>query len=71
LFCAAQAVDMREQGPDKLGRATRIAHDLIREQVEVFTTDKEMTPSFEKLTELIQSESIIQAIGQELKEKFQ
>jgi|APSaa5957512622_1039677.scaffolds.fasta_scaffold38156_1 histidine ammonia-lyase len=71
LFCAAQAVDMREQGPEKLGRATRIAHDLIREQVEVYTTDKEMTPNFEKLAELIQSESIIQAIGQELKEKFQ
>jgi len=71
LFCAAQAVDMREQGPEKLGRATRIAHDLIREKVEVFNVDKEMTPAIEDLAQLIKSESIIQAIGQELKEKFQ
>ena len=71
LFCAAQAVDMREQGPDKLGRATRIAHDLVREQVEVYHTDKEMTPDFENLAELIKSETIIQAIDQVLKGKFQ
>ena len=70
LFCAAQAVDMRERGPEKLGRATAIAHALVREHVKVYDADKEMTPDFEQLTVLIKSETIIQEIGKELKEEF-
>ena len=70
LFCAAQAVDMRERGPEKLGRATAIAHALVREHVKVYDADKEMTPDFEELAILIKSETIIQEIGKELKEKL-
>lgn len=63
FLCAAQAVDLREKGPERLGTGTKIAHKMIREQVAFYENDKEMTPDIENLAELIKSNRIIEAIG--------
>ena len=63
FLCAAQAVDLRENGPERLGTGTKIAHRLIRKQVAFFENDKEMTPDIENLAALIKSNRIIEAIG--------
>jgi histidine ammonia-lyase len=62
FLCAAQAVDLREQGPSKLGAGSKIAYDIIRTKVDVYDTDKEMTPDILNITELIESGIILKAL---------
>ena len=51
LLCAAQGVDFRlremEQTPQSLGRGTRIAYQLIREQVPFQDQDSPLAPQIE------------------------
>jgi histidine ammonia-lyase len=62
FLCAAQAVDLREDGPLRLGEGSRIAHGIVRKSVDVYDRDKEMTPDITRLAKLIKSEEIIAAI---------
>ncbi len=62
LLTAAQAIDLREDGPARLGRATRAAYDVIRERVAFLEHDRETTPDIERLAALIQSEDILRAV---------
>ena len=62
LLTAAQAIDLRENGPARLGRATRAAYDVIREQVAFLEHDRETTPDIERLAEMISSEEILRAV---------
>jgi histidine ammonia-lyase len=71
LLCAAQAIDLRRGGWEKLGRGTAMAHALVRERVGPYHTDREMTPDLETLAELIESGDILREIGAELKDRFQ
>ncbi|MBW2676856.1 MAG: histidine ammonia-lyase [Deltaproteobacteria bacterium] len=62
FLCAAQAVDLREDGPARLGNGSKIAHAIIRNGVDVYDRDKEMTPDISRLAKLIKSEEILEAI---------
>ena len=42
FLCAAQAIDLRDDGPRRLGEGTRIAHGIIRKMVQFYGRDKEM-----------------------------
>jgi histidine ammonia-lyase len=62
FLCAAQAVDLREDGPQRLGKGSRIAHRIVRKSVDFYEKDKEMTPDIAWLAQLIKSEEIIATI---------
>jgi histidine ammonia-lyase len=62
LMCAAQAIDLRQGGTEGMGEGTRIAYKKIREKVAFFDRDKEMTPAFETLRQLVFDEDIRTAI---------
>lgn len=62
LITAAQAVDLRENGPRRLGRGTRIAYELIRSKVAFMDTDRETSSDIESIVNLIKSENLIQNI---------
>ncbi len=62
LLTAAQAIDLRADGPARLGRATRAAYDVIRGQVAFLEHDRETTPDIERLAEVIAAEDIVRAV---------
>ena len=62
FLCAAQAIDLREDGPARLGKGSKIAHAIIRKGVNIYDRDKEMSPDINRLAELIKSEAILEAI---------
>jgi histidine ammonia-lyase len=64
FLCAAQAVDLRENGAKRLGQGSRIAHRIIRKSVDVYNRDKEMSPDITKLVKLINGGEIIAAIDE-------
>jgi histidine ammonia-lyase len=63
LLASAQAVDLRPDGPARLGRGTAKAYSAIRERVRRLVHDRELTPEIEELTELIQSGELLAAVG--------
>ncbi len=68
LMCAAQAIDLRENGVARMGKATRRAYQIIREHVDFIDGDKQMTPDFEKIGALIAAGDLL-ARQDELAEK--
>jgi histidine ammonia-lyase len=62
LLTAAQAIDLRADGPSRLGRATHAAYDAVREHVAFLGHDRETTTDIERLADVIQSEEIIRAV---------
>lgn len=66
FLCAAQAIDLRDKGPQRLGEGTRIAHSIIRKSVKLYENDREMTPDIRGLAELIAQEKIIEAVDEGL-----
>jgi histidine ammonia-lyase len=62
LLTAAQAIDLRPEGPARLARATRAAYEHVREQVEYLVHDRELTPDIQRLVEMIRSEGITRAV---------
>jgi histidine ammonia-lyase len=67
FLCAVQAIDLRDDGPLRLGEGTRIAHGIIRKMVQFYDNDREMTPDISGLAELIEQEEIITAVEEVLK----
>ena len=62
FLCATQAVDLRENGPQRLGQGSRIAHALIRKHVDFYAKDKEMSPDIARLAQIIKGGEILEAI---------
>lgn len=62
LLTAAQAIDVRADGPARLGRATHAAYDTVRQHVAFLEHDRATTPDIERLAEVIQSEDILRAV---------
>jgi histidine ammonia-lyase len=58
LLTAAQAVDLRLDGPARLGRGTRAAHEVIRQRIKFIEHDKELAGEIETLAELIRSREL-------------
>jgi histidine ammonia-lyase len=67
FLCASQAIDLRDDGPLRLGEGTRVAHGIIRKMVQFYDKDREMTPDISRLAELIETEEIITAVDAMLK----
>jgi histidine ammonia-lyase len=62
LLTAAQAVDLRPDGPALLGRGTAAAYAKIREHVAFLEHDRQLTPDIEALAELIRRDELLQAV---------
>ena len=69
LVTAAQAVDLRESGVERLGRGTAAAYRQIRARVRFLEHDRPLTQDIEAVADLIGSDTILaevrQAIGDE------
>ena len=62
LLTAAQAIDLRQEGANRLGVGTAIAHLKIREEVEFLENDRALAPDIEALAQLIGSGTVIEAV---------
>lgn len=62
LQTAAQAVDLREDGPAGLGRGAAQVYAAVRGCVSFAAHDRPMTPDTEALAELIRSEAVLEGI---------
>ncbi len=70
LLTAAQAIDLRPDGPARLGRGTTAAYTTIRRHVSRLLHDREMTPDIEALADLIRSGELLNAVRGVLGEKY-
>jgi histidine ammonia-lyase len=61
MLTAAQAIDLRAQGPKRLGAGTRHAYDIIRQHVGFISHDRETSSLIERLVEVIQEKEILAA----------
>ncbi len=62
LLTAAQAIDLRPEGPARLGRGSAAAHAAIRRHVAFLEHDRELTPDIEALCGLIEQGEILAAV---------
>ena len=60
LLTAAQGVDLRPDGPVRLGWGTGIVHRAVRERVDRYEHDRPLTPDVDALTELVRSGTIME-----------
>lgn len=66
LLTAAQAVDLRPDGPGRLGVGTTVAHRLVRERVRPLERDRELTPDILALEELLESGELLASVDEVL-----
>ena len=64
LMCAAQAADFI--GPEKLSKTNKIVYDKVRTVVDRLIDDRPLHPDIHKITELVRSGEIIEAIEKEV-----
>ena len=62
LLAAAQGIDLRPDGPARLGLGTTVAYAAIRERVSFLTRDRETTSDIEALADLIHSRELLEAV---------
>ena len=67
LLAAAQAIDLRPDGPARLGQRTSRAYAEIREHASYLAHDRPTSPDIEALTDLIRSGAILQAVKDSVK----
>ena len=63
LLTAAQAIDLRLDGPARLGRGTARAYAEIRKHASYLAHDRPTSPDIEALTRLIRSGALLQVAG--------
>jgi histidine ammonia-lyase len=68
FLTAAQGVDLRAQGPERLSPATAAAYKEIRHVVELLQHDRQLTPGIEALTEKVRSGTILKSVSSVLGE---
>lgn len=66
LVTAAQAVELRENGPERLGRGTAAAWRQIRSRVRFLEHDRPVTPDVEAVADLIRSGTILADVREAL-----
>lgn len=59
LLTAAQAIDLRPEGPARLGHGTRHVYEIVRRYVSFMEHDRESTPAIETLAQVIRSEELL------------
>ena len=62
LMTATQAIDLRRDGPSRLGRATSAAHGKVREHVSKLERDRQLSPDIETMVGLIRSGELLKAV---------
>jgi len=62
LMTAAQGVDLRADGPGRLGRGTTIIYANVRDRVARYTHDRPLSPDIEQLDELVLSGELREAL---------
>jgi len=62
LLTAAQAIDLRPNGPEQLGQGTSRAYNNIRRTVNAITSDRELSPDIEAIARLVQSGELLEAV---------
>ena len=62
LLTAAQAIDLRPDGPARLGHGTSRAYAEIRKHASYLAHDRPTSPDIEALTDLIRSGAMLQAV---------
>jgi histidine ammonia-lyase len=62
LLTAAQAIDLRTDGPTRLGEGTAAAYQVLRSYVSPLIHDRELSPDINTLADLIQSGEILRAV---------
>jgi histidine ammonia-lyase len=71
LLTAAQAIDLRPNGPARLGRGTAAAHATIRKYVAFLEHDRETTPDIDSLAQMVQSGELLEAVENALAVGFE
>ncbi len=64
LLTAAQAVDLRKDGPSRLGRGTRAVYDAIRERVDFAPVDRAFAPDLARIEEALTLGTLRKAVSQ-------
>jgi histidine ammonia-lyase len=59
LMTAAQAIDLREEGPARLGEGTRLAYERVRELVAYMDHDRQTAEDMERLADYIQGGEMV------------
>ena len=62
LLTAAQAIDLRPDGPGRLGRGTAAAYGQVRDQVAFLEHDRETSSDMETLAELIRTGEVLESV---------
>jgi histidine ammonia-lyase len=64
MLCASQALDLRllSDSDSKIGKGTKIAYDVIREQIAYWSQDRIMHPDMEKSSAMVSTGEIVQAV---------
>jgi histidine ammonia-lyase len=65
LLTAAQGIDLRPDGPARLGEGTRIAYQMIRDRVATIIHDRQLSPDIDVLAELVARGEMAEAIARE------
>lgn len=60
ILSAAQGIEFKN--PEKLGKGTKIAYELVRTQVEKLVDDRPMYTDINKVAELVRSHAIVKAV---------
>jgi histidine ammonia-lyase len=68
FLTAAQAVELRDRGSERLGRGTAAAFRQIRSRVRFLEHDRPLTPDIEAIADLIGSDTILAEVRQALGE---
>lgn len=62
LLTAAQAIDIIDPGGEKLGKGTKAAYQVVRDNIKKLTKDRVMYEDINKSAELIEKEEVIKAV---------
>ncbi len=55
MLTAAQAIDLRDQGPERLGKGTRAAYETIRNRVAFVEGDRQLNDDIDSIVSLMKS----------------
>jgi histidine ammonia-lyase len=69
LLNAAQAIELRPDGPHRLGRGTDAAFEQVRSRVPFLEHDRALAPDIQALTELLASGEMLTAVQARLEGK--
>lgn len=66
MITAAQAIDLRSEGPARLGSGTSVAYETLRKYVPFLEHDRETTSDMNKVADLIRSGEILSDINKKV-----